>query len=76
LAGQRGFGIQWSFEGRFAVVGGGVPIVVDGAVAGGIGLSGGHGERTIACGLAGLRARAEHLSPAGLAMLVKADLKR
>ena len=76
LPGNEAFGIQWSFEGRFAVFVGGFPIVVDGAVVGGIGLSGGNGEQDIACGLAGLQALAEHLAPAGLAVLVEADIKR
>jgi uncharacterized protein GlcG (DUF336 family) len=76
LPGNEAFGIQWSFEGRFAVFVGGFPIVVDGAVVGGIGLSGGNGEQDIACGLAGLRALAERLAPSGLAVLVEADIKR
>src|SRR3981081_3794682 len=35
LPGNEAFGIQWSFEGRFAVFVGGFPIVVDGAGGGG-----------------------------------------
>src|ERR1700723_3680591 len=50
LPGNEAFGIQWSFEGRFAVFVGGFPIVVDGEVVGGIGLSGGNGEPGTACG--------------------------
>src|SRR6478672_9395806 len=64
LPGNEAFGIQWSFEGRFAVFVGGFPIVVDGAVVGGIGLSGGNGEQDIACGLAGLAALRDLLAPA------------
>src|ERR1700761_6835769 len=48
LPGNEAFGIQWSFEGRFAVFVGGFPIVVDGEVVGGIGLSGGKGEEDTA----------------------------
>jgi len=44
LPGNEAFGIQWSFEGRFTVFVGGFPIVVDGEVVGGVGLSGGNGE--------------------------------
>src|ERR1700741_2684348 len=44
LPGNEAFGIQWSFEGRFAVFVGGFPIVVDGEVVGGVGLSRRHGE--------------------------------
>ena len=40
LPGNEAFGIQLSFEGRFAVCVGGFPIVVDGEVIGGVGLSG------------------------------------
>ena len=53
LPGNEAFGIQWSFEGRFAVFVGGFPIVVDGAVVGGIGASGGSGEDDEAVASAG-----------------------
>src|SRR3954453_24062407 len=76
LPGNEAFGIQWSFEGRFAVFVGGFPIVVDGAVVGGIGLSGGNGEQDIACGLAGLAALRALLAPAGHQVVVEADIKR
>src|SRR5690606_29073619 len=42
LPGNEAFGIQLSFEGRFAAFVGGYPIVVNGEVIGGIGLSGGN----------------------------------
>lgn len=71
LPGNEAFGIQWSFEGRFAIFVGGIPIVVDGQVVGGIGMSGGNGEQDIACGLAGLAA----LRTFGLDVLVQADIK-
>ena len=76
LPGNEAFGIQWSFEGRFAVFVGGFPIVVDGAVVGGIGLSGGNGEQDVACGLAGLAALRDLLAPAGQQVVVEADIKR
>jgi uncharacterized protein GlcG (DUF336 family) len=76
LPGNEAFGIQWSFEGRFAVFVGGFPIVVDGAVVGGIGMSGGNGEQDIACGVAGLAALAELLAPEGRTVLVEADIKK
>lgn len=75
LPGNEAFGIQWSFEGRFAVFVGGFPILLDGVVVGGIGLSGGNGEQDIACGLAGLRALQEILAPQGRKVLVQADIK-
>src|SRR4051794_10483996 len=56
LPGNEAFGIQWSFDGKFAVFVGGFPIVVDDEVIGGLGLSGGNGEQDMACGLAALKA--------------------
>src|ERR1700758_3169862 len=53
LPGNEAFGIQLSFEGRFAVFVGGFPIVVDGEVVGGIGLSGGNGGEGTAFALPG-----------------------
>ena len=76
LPGNEAFGIQWSFEGRFAVFVGGFPVVVDGEVIGGVGLSGGNGEQDTACGLAALAALRDHLAPQGLAVLVQADIKK
>jgi uncharacterized protein GlcG (DUF336 family) len=76
LPGNEAFGIQWSFEGRFAVFVGGYPIVVDGEVVGGIGLSGGNGEQDTACGVAALAALAQLLAPQGSVVLVQADIKK
>src|ERR1700722_12634772 len=72
--GNEAFGIQWSFEGRFAVFVGGFPIVVDGEVVGGIGLSGGNGEQDTACAVAALKALAEHFGSKHR-VLVQADIK-
>lgn len=49
-------GIQTAAAGRFSTVGGGMPVVVDGAVVGAIGLSGGAAEQDIQCAEAGLQA--------------------
>jgi len=76
LPGNEAFGIQWSFEGRFAVFVGGFPVVVDGEVVGGVGLSGGNGEQDTHCGLAALQALRDLLSPGGLEVLVAADIKK
>ena len=76
LPGNEAFGIQWSFEGKFAIFVGGFPIVVNGEVVGGIGLSGGNGEQDIACGLAGLQALKDLLAPQKFAVLVEADIKK
>src|SRR5664279_6170542 len=72
LPGNEAFGIQWSFEGKFAIFVGGFPIVVDGDVVGGVGLSGGNGEQDTACGVAALAALAELLGPQGFDVLVQA----
>ncbi len=76
LPGNEAFGIQHSFEGRFAVFVGGFPVVVEGEVVGGVGLSGGNGEQDTACGVAALQALAELLAPQGLQVLVAADIKK
>ncbi len=74
LPGNEAFGIQWSFEGRFAVFVGGFPIVVDGEVVGGVGLSGGNGEQDTRCGLAALAALRDRLAERHQVM-VAADIK-
>ena len=76
LPGNEAFGIQWSFDGRFAVFVGGFPVVVDGEVVGGIGLSGGNGEQDTACGVAALAALRERLAVEGFDVLVQADIKQ
>ena len=76
LPGNEAFGIQWSFDGKFAVFVGGYPIVVNGEVVGGVGLSGGNGEQDTACGVAALQALAELLAPHKHEVLVQADIKK
>lgn len=76
LPGNEAFGIQLSFEGRFAVFVGGFPIVIDDEVVGGIGLSGGNGEQDTQAGLAGLQALSDHLADKGMKVLVQADIKK
>jgi uncharacterized protein GlcG (DUF336 family) len=76
LPGNEAYGIQWSFEGRFAAFVGGFPIVVDDQVVGGVGLSGGNGEQDIQCGLAALAALQELLEAEGRRVLVAADIKK
>ena len=76
LPGNEAFGIQWSFDGKFAVFVGGFPVVVNGEVVGGIGLSGGNGEQDTRCGLAGLQALKELLAPQGYSVVVEADIKK
>lgn len=76
LPGNEAFGIQWSFEGKFAVFVGGFPIVVDGNVVGGVGLSGGNGEQDTKAGLAALQALSDALSEQGHEVIVEADIKK
>lgn len=76
LPGNEAFGIQLSFEGRFAAFVGGFPIVVNGDVVGGVGLSGGNGEQDTHCGLAALQALREALAPQGFEVTVQADIKK
>lgn len=76
LPGNEAFGIQWSFEGRFAAFVGGFPVVVDGEVVGGVGLSGGNGEQDIKCGIAALEALRDLLQPEGFSVLVATDIKK
>ncbi len=75
LPGNEAFGIQWSFEGKFAAFVGGFPIVVDGEIVGGIGLSGGNGEQDTLCALAALEALQQTLAPEGRKVEVKPDIK-
>jgi uncharacterized protein GlcG (DUF336 family) len=76
LPGNEAFGIQWSFEGKFAVFVGGFPIVVSGEVVGGVGLSGGNGEQDTQCGLAALQALQDLLPADQHRVLVDADIKK
>jgi len=76
LPGNEAFGIQLSFEGKFAVFVGGFPVVVNGEVVGGVGLSGGNGEQDTKCALAALEALKAMLAPQGLDVLVQADIKK
>jgi uncharacterized protein GlcG (DUF336 family) len=76
LPGNEAFGIQWSFEGKFAAFVGGFPIVVNGQVVGGVGLSGGNGEQDTQCGVAALQALHDLLAAQGLNVQVEADIKK
>ena len=75
LPGNEAFGIQLSFEGRFAAFVGGFPIVVNDQVVGGVGLSGGNGEQDTKCALAALQALKDLLAPK-FSVVVEADIKK
>ncbi|OPH58684.1 CDP-alcohol phosphatidyltransferase [Paenibacillus ferrarius] len=55
------FGIHAMMPGKFAIFVGGFPIVVNGTVIGGVGVSGGNGEDDITVGVAALRALQSYL---------------
>jgi uncharacterized protein GlcG (DUF336 family) len=76
LPGNEAFGIQWSFDGKFAIFVGGFPIVVNGEVVGGIGLSGGNGEQDTLCGVAALQALQDLLASQKHSVMVEADIKK
>ncbi|MBB6635178.1 GlcG/HbpS family heme-binding protein [Cohnella thailandensis] len=69
------FGIHAMMPGKFAIFVGGFPVVVNGEVIGGIGVSGGSGEQDIAVGVAALQALQAHLG-AEYEVLAQADIKR
>ncbi|KAB7705611.1 heme-binding protein [Bacillus aerolatus] len=75
LPGNEAFGIQHMLPGKFAVFVGGFPIVVNGEVIGGIGVSGGNGEQDTAVGTAALSALQQHLEKDGLEVITEADIK-
>ena len=54
VPGNLTFGIHTSAGGRFSTVGGGIPVELNGAIVGAIGLSGGAPEQDIACAQAGV----------------------
>jgi len=54
VPGSLVFGIHTSMGGRLCVVGGGLPVLVDGEVVGGIGLSSGTPQQDMECAQAGI----------------------
>lgn len=54
VPGQLAFGIHTALGGRLMVVGGGLPVVLQGEVVGGIGLSSGTPEQDMLCAQAGI----------------------
>lgn len=75
LPGNEAFGIQHMLGGKFAIFVGGFPIVVDGQVIGGVGLSGGNGEQDTAVGLAALTGLKELLEKDGHQVVAEANIK-
>lgn len=61
VPGNLVFGIHTSAGGRFSTVGGGIPVHVDGALVGAIGMSGGSPAQDITCCEAGIAKLSESL---------------
>ncbi|MFB7139996.1 MULTISPECIES: heme-binding protein [unclassified Bacillus (in: firmicutes)] len=76
LPGNEAFGIQHMLNGKFAIFVGGFPIVVNGEVIGGVGISGGNGAQDTAVGTAALQALQELLSNDGYEVITDADIKK
>ena len=76
LPGNEAFGIQFSFEGKFAIFVGGFPICINNEVVGGIGMSGGNGEEDTKVGIAALEALAEQYKNSTYNVEVSADIKK
>ncbi|WNC16031.1 heme-binding protein [Brevibacillus brevis] len=69
------FGIHAMLPGKFAIFVGGFPVVVNGQVVGGVGVSGGNGEQDTAVGTAALRALQEYLG-SDYEVMTQADIKK
>ncbi|NEW05111.1 heme-binding protein [Paenibacillus sp. SYP-B3998] len=69
------FGIHAMLPGKFAIFVGGFPIVVNGNVIGGVGVSGGSGEQDIAVGMAALKALQNYLGNS-YEVLTEPDIKK
>lgn len=76
LPGNEAFGIQQMLPGKFAIFVGGFPIVVNGEVIGGIGVSGGNGEQDTAVGTAALEALQKQVESQGYEVITAADIKK
>lgn len=75
LPGNEAYGIQLMFPGKFAVFVGGFPLVVDGEVVGGLGISGGNGQQDTTVGIAALEALKQYLEPFGQEVVASAEIK-
>ncbi|MDF2650119.1 MAG: CDP-alcohol phosphatidyltransferase [Paenibacillus sp.] len=69
------FGIHVMLPGKFAIFVGGFPIVINGEVVGGVGISGGNGEQDTAVGTAALKALQNYLGPE-YEVMTQADIKK
>ena len=49
VPGSPTFGIHVTNDGHFSIIGGGLPVVIDGEIVGGVGLSSGTAEQDLVC---------------------------
>jgi uncharacterized protein GlcG (DUF336 family) len=73
--GGEAFGIQQMIPGKFAIFVGGFPIVINGEVVGGVGVSGGNGQQDTAVGVAALEALQNYVGHE-YDVVVEADIKK
>jgi uncharacterized protein GlcG (DUF336 family) len=55
VPGSPTFGIHVTNNGHFSIIGGGLPVVIDGEIAGGVGLSSGTAEQDLVCAEAAIQ---------------------
>jgi uncharacterized protein GlcG (DUF336 family) len=55
VPGSPTFGIHVTNDGHFSIIGGGLPVVIDGEIVGGIGLSSGTAEQDLVCAEAAIQ---------------------
>jgi uncharacterized protein GlcG (DUF336 family) len=55
VPGSQTFGIHITNEGHFSIIGGGLPVTVDGEIVGGVGLSSGTAEQDLVCAEAAVK---------------------
>jgi len=55
VPGSQTFGIHITNNGHFSIIGGGLPVFIDGEIVGGIGLSSGTAEQDLACAEAAIQ---------------------
>jgi len=55
VPGSQAFGIHVSNEGHFSIIGGGLPVTVEGEIIGGVGVSSGTAEQDLDCAEAALK---------------------
>lgn len=55
VPGSPTFGIHVTNDGHFSIIGGGLPVIIDGEIVGGVGLSSGTAEQDLVCAEAAIQ---------------------